>query len=125
MDNVSLGTLVGAAGVISALCAPIIALRSLQKSIRKEKEEEAAKILQAAKEADNAAKAELEAKIHELEGKLANLKESVEKDIEHLKETYNGEIRNLGEKIEELRSDLNQQHGHLVQLLTKLIEHRD
>lgn len=108
-------------------------LRSLAKSFRAERELEAAKTLQEAKEADSRLKTLLDNKrelvyqglnnnISKLEERLNALEESVAKDFEHVRETYNGEIRNLGDKIEDLRSDLRTQHGQLVSLLSEMIK---
>ena len=41
--------------------------------------------------------------------------------MEHLKETYKSEISFLGQKIEELRSEVHVQHGQLVALLRMMI----
>jgi hypothetical protein len=39
-------------------------------------------------------------------------------------ELYNAEIKVLGEKIENLRIDLQAQHANLVGLLTRLVDAR-
>jgi len=79
-------------------------------------------ILQAAKEEIALKEAVIEGKLREANQRIDSLEESVNKDLAHIRETYNGEIRNLGQKIEDLRSELRNQHGSLVQLLTKLID---
>jgi uncharacterized coiled-coil DUF342 family protein len=38
------------------------------------------------------------------------------------KDAYKGEIKNLGEKIESLRSQVQEQHNQLIGLLTKLVQ---
>lgn len=125
MDMSAYQTLIPAAVAISTVGGAWLTIRKIAKDAEKSKKDQAATILQMAKEADNAIKAKIEARVEAVEVQLLNLKESVQKDMDHLKETYNGEIRNLGEKIEGLRIELRDQHGNLVQLLTKLIENRD
>lgn len=113
------------AGAITAIGGAIFTIQKVFKNFRADKAEFKAEIIQEAKEDGAKAKLELEAKINALQVQLTTLKESVEKDLEHIRETYNGEIRNLGQKIEDLRVELRDQHGNLVQLLTKLIDNRD
>lgn len=131
--NIELSSLLVIIGAISTVVGAWIKIRSLAKDHRKERELEAAKILQAAKEAAFRVKAEVEAKrevqteqvnarIAALETRLDNLESSVAKDFAHVRETYNGEIRNLGDKIEDLRSELRSQHGQLVNLLSEMIK---
>lgn len=131
--SIELSTLLAMAGAISAIGGAWLTVRKVTKDLKKERDLEAAKILQEAKEAGAKMKAQMEAarakeineisaKITALEARLNNLEDSVIKDFSHMRETFNGEIRNLGEKIEDLRSDLNSQHGQLVALLTKMIE---
>ena len=98
-----------------------LTIKKIARDAKKSEKERAAEILQEAKEADTATRLKMEAKYHDLEMKVKNLESSVEKDIGHLKETYNNEIKNLGQKIEELRSELRNQHGQLVQLLTEMV----
>ena len=62
-----------------------------------------------------------EEKIAALETNLALLKDNVDKDIAHLKESYKSEIKFLGEKIQELRQEVHDQHGQLLAILMKLI----
>jgi hypothetical protein len=97
-------------------------LWGIASKIRKEREAEAAKTLAEARKADAVIKAEMESKIRLLEEKLKNIEHSVAQDFAHLKETYNGALANLAQKIEELRSELKNQHGNLVDLLTELIK---
>lgn len=134
--NLQLSSLVILAGSITTLGGAWLTIRKINNLHKKERETEAAKILQEAKENDNKIKAalesrreisynELDAKIDSLKVRLENLEDNVSKDFAHVRETYNGEIRNLGNKIEDLRSELRDQHGNLVQLLTKMIDNRD
>lgn len=111
-------------GLVIALSGLIYTWQKIAKEARKSRKEDAAAILQAAKEEDSLMKSKLEARIEKVDLQLKSLEFSVNKDIAHLKETYNTEIKNLGLKIEELRSELRSTHGQLVQLLTTLIEHK-
>jgi predicted nuclease with TOPRIM domain len=109
-------------GALIAIGTLVLTMQKIFINFKKEKEEQAAKILQQAKEEDALLKAKLEAKIEAFGVELKSLEVSVEKDMDHLRETYNNELKNLGSKIEELRSELRNQHGQLVQLLTKMID---
>lgn len=111
----------GALGIAIGVATLVVTLQKVFKNFRKEREEYAAKIIQMAKEDDQAIKARLEAKIEALSQKLDSLELSVNKDMDHLKETYTSEIKNLGEKIENLRDELRQQHSGLIELLSKIV----
>jgi hypothetical protein len=50
---------------------------------------------------------------------------SLSKDLDHVKESHNAELKNLGEKIEEVRSELRFQHTQILQLLTKMVDERE
>lgn len=124
------------AGAVSVLGGAWLTIRKLNSDYKKERDAESAKILQSAKEEVAKLKiewnsekslrtAETNGKIELVQNDLDGFKESVSKDFAHVRETYNGEIRNLGTKIEELRSELRNQHGQLVGLLTKMIDNRD
>jgi len=78
-------------------------------------------LLEIAKSYDHDLREDMENKLHEIEAKIITLKENVDKDLEHLKETYKSEIKYLGQKVEELRGEIHTQHGQLVALLTKMI----
>ena len=121
MEMLDLSTMIPLGGLI-ALATLVLTMQKISKNFKKDRDEHAAKILQAAKEEDSLIKAKLEARIEKVGAELKNLELNVNKDINHLKETYNGEIRNLGLKIEDLRSELKNQHGQLVQLLSEMIK---
>lgn len=122
MDVSNFNALVPAAGIITTIGGAYMTVRKIARDAEKRKKEQVAEILHAAKEEDALVVAKLEAKIIALQTELSNLEANVNKDMDHLRETYNGEIRVLGEKIEDLRSDLKNQHGQLVQLLTEMIK---
>lgn len=133
---IELSTILTLAGAVITVGTAWMTIRKINKDLKKERELEAAKILQEAKEAtdrvqleletkNEAAFLELENKIGQVKKEVDNFKQNVDKDLQHIRETYNGEIRNLGQKIEELRSELRNQHGQLVGLLTKMIDSKD
>jgi len=124
MEITEYAQIIPAAGTFVILGTAWLTYRKIAKDAAKAKKEDAAAILHAAKEEDALMRIRLEAKIESLRRDLGNLEENIQKDMEHLKETYNGELRNLGAKIEDLRSDLKNQHGQLVQLLTEMIKKR-
>lgn len=134
--GITFSSLIILSGAITTIGGAWLTVRKLSKDFRKERDLEAAKILQDAKEAVGKLKAafeskrevtiqEINSKFNALEVRLENLEDSVAKDFAHVRETYNGEIRNLGDKIEDLRSELRSQHGQLVTLLGKMIDNRD
>jgi uncharacterized protein YPO0396 len=125
MDITGYEMLVPLAGLITAIGTAIYTVQKVSKNFKSDKKDFKAEILQDAKEEDAKHRLELDNKINALQVELNNLRENVEKDMDHIRETYNGEIRNLGQKIEDLRSELRNQHGQLVQLLTKMIDNRD
>jgi len=114
--------LLSLAGAITAIGGAWLTVRKVANDLRKDKKEHAAEILQSAKEEMALKERDLNLKISEINTKHEALEKSVEKDLAHMRETYNGEIRNLGQKIEDLRSELRNQHTQMVQLLTKMID---
>lgn len=112
-------------GTLTVFTGLIISWQKIARTSKRSKELQAAKILQEAKEADVLLKTQLEARIEKLESKVENLEENINKDMAHLKETYTAEIKVLGEKIEQLRDELRNQHSQMVTLLSKLIESKD
>jgi hypothetical protein len=109
-------------GAIIALSGLIYTWQKIAREARKSRKEDAAAILQAAKEEDSLIKAKLEARIEKVDAQLQNLELSINKDMAHLRETYSNEIKNLGLKIEILREELRTTHGQLISLLTTLID---
>lgn len=135
-SSIEISTILAIAGAITAVGGAWLTIRKIAKDFRRERELEKAQILHQTKEelnkfkleskAERATKiAEIDASIDRVQSELNAHKESVEKDLQHMRETYNGEIRNLGQKIEDLRTELRTQHGQLVGLLTKMIEPKD
>jgi len=109
-------------GGIAAVATAVVTVQKVLKNLKKAHELHNAKILQAAKEDLSVAKIKLEARIEALEHSLVALKEGVSRDIAHVKETHSNELKNLGEKIGEIRQELRDQHAQILQLLTALID---
>lgn len=110
------------AGAFSVIGGAWLTVRKIAKDSETQKKEQAASILKAASEEIALKEQALQAKLTALDTRIETLEVSVEKDLQHMRETYNSEIRNLGQKIEDLRSELRNQHTQMVQLLTKMIE---
>lgn len=117
------------AGAVTAIGGSWLTVRKIQKDAETSREKHESVIL--AKSQAQVDKAMHERKLiqKEFEGRLSEIeqdmvahKAAVEKDFAHVRETYNGEIRNLGQKIEDLRSELRNQHTQMVTLLTKMID---
>lgn len=123
MDNYQ--NIIALSSAIITIGGAWLTVRKIAKDAAKSRKEHEAAILQQAKEEDQLIRVDIEAKIKAIKIDLKNLEANVNKDMNHLKETYNGEIRNLGQKIEELRSELKNQHGQLVGLLTEMIKQRN
>lgn len=117
-------TLIPIAGAITTIGGAYLTMRQIVKNANKDKELEKHKILQEAKDDVLMVKNKLESRIESLKAELKHLEANVEREFLHVRETYNSEIRNLGEKIEELRTELREQHKQMVALLTKMVESR-
>jgi glycerol-3-phosphate dehydrogenase len=114
--------IVTVAGAISVVGGAWLTVRKIAKNAEEEKKRHAAEILQIAKEEIAEKEKAIEAKLAALSTQIETLESSVDKDLQHMRETYNSEIRNLGQKIEDLRGELRSQHTQMVQLLTTMIE---
>lgn len=111
-------------GTMIAIGTLILTIQKILRNLKKSKSEHSARILQAAKEEDNQLRIQLESKIELIRSHVENLEANINKDMGHLKETYTSEIKNLGEKIENLRDELRQQHSGLIELLSKIVGKR-
>lgn len=117
-------TLLPLAATVTTLGGAYLTIRKIAKDRDKSKKEQEKEFLSKAKEEDSLLKAKLEARIESIKAQLSNLEFNVNKDVTHLKETYGSELKNLGEKIENLRTELSNQHSSLLTLLTKLIDNQ-
>jgi len=118
-------TMIGiAAGVVTAVGGVYTGYRHISLSIKIKKEREREAILAHAKAELDLVEAKLNEKIKSLEIEIEAQKENINKDLGHLREVYNAEIKVLADKIDDLRNDLASQHSSMVALLTKLVSSR-
>lgn len=123
MDGFILGSVLAALGTIATVT---LAFSKLKKNFKEEIGEEIdAKIELAIQRAHSIAKSDLDlfkAKIEVLDKSIENMDQKFQREVEHIKETYNSEIRNLGGKIEELRSEVRHHHNQLIGLLSEMVK---
>lgn len=110
------------AAVITAVGGLYTAGRRVIAHSKKKSEQYREGILKQANDEMGKVKTELTEKIKSIETELENHKVNISKDLGFLKQTYSTEIKNLGDKIETVREQLNTQHAQLVALLTRLID---
>jgi hypothetical protein len=111
----------GAGGAITACGGLWAGYRHIRYGIADKKERYRAAIIAEAKEEMAKVEAKMSVRINNLEAELSNQKDNMVRDLGHMKEVYNAEIKVLGEKIDSLRSDLQDQHQSMVNLLTRLV----
>lgn len=112
----------GLGGAVTAVGGLYAFGKRLIANSKRKKEEHKQAILEQAKEEAQKIVNSLEDKVKKLEVEFRAQEMSISKDLSHFKETYNNELKVLGEKIESLRQDISQQHQALVGLLTKLVD---
>lgn len=120
--------LIHLAVTISTIAGAIVAIQKVIKNSRvernasvEEKEKESEKILTQAREEMQLIKLQFEAEVKALKVDLKSLESGTLKDIQYIKESQESEIKNLGEKIQDLRDQLNSHHTQILSLLEKLI----
>ena len=116
--------LASSAAAITAFSSVWVGLRHIKYSIQSKRDKECQAILDRANEELDKVEAKLGEKIRLLQEELKTHKENLDKDMNHMREIYDGELKNLGNKIDELRKDLSDQHSSMVALLTRLVETR-
>jgi len=117
-----LPTLLGtSAGAVTALSGIYAAYRHVRYGIQTKKDKERQDLLDKANEELAKVETKLREKISSLEQEFETHKTNLAKDLDYMKASYNAEVKILGEKIEDLRQDLNSQHSQMVALLTKLV----
>lgn len=109
---------------LSTLVGLYLSVAKIKAGFKKELEEETAKAIEYARDSAKNDIALLKTQIDGISKEINRLEDSFQKDVTHIRETYNNEIRNLGHKIEELREEVRGQHSQLVTLLTKLVSDR-
>lgn len=115
-------TLEAMAAIITAIGGIYTAIRKWVKHAETKRQQYKDDILNQARSEAEKIRQELEDKIQKLEVEVETQKQNIYKDLGYLKESHNTEIRNLSEKIENLREDLKVQHTSILSLLTKLID---
>lgn len=113
-----------AGGTITAVGGAYSLIRHMFYAAKSKKEQYKQDILKEAKEELSKVELSLNERIKSLEIELDNHKDNISKDLEHMREVYNAEIKVLGSKIDDLRQDLQAQHSSMVALLTKLVNSR-
>lgn len=121
MQSQLLGPVIVALATILGL---FLSVYKLKRGFKDELESETSKAIQNAKDMAESDVKLLKLQIDNLSKEINRLDESFQKDVAHIRETYNSEIRNLGVKIEDLREEVRTQHSQLVTLLTKLVSER-
>ncbi len=111
-------------GALAAILGAAATFSKLKASFREELREETDKAIEYARDAARNDVELLKVQVENLSKEINRLEDSFQKDVAHIRETYNNEIRNLGNKIEELREEVRGQHSQLVTLLTKLVSNR-
>jgi len=122
--TISNDTIVAATGAIAALGTVWAIIQGISHGLKRRKAAYRQAIIDEAKAEMELVKLLLEEKIRKLEVELETQKQSVQREMAHMGELYNAEIKVLGEKIENLRIDLQAQHANLVGLLTRLVDAR-
>lgn len=112
----------GIGGLVTAITGIYAFFKVLVKSHKAKKELHRKSILKEAKEEAQKIVNLLEDKVKKLEVELRAQEMSISKDLDHFKQTYSNELKNLGEKIEMLRADVAQANSSIVGLLTKLVD---
>jgi len=111
----------GAGGAITAVGGLWAGWRHVRYGMADKKEKYKAAIVAEAREEMAKIESKMNVRINSLEVELSNQKDNMVRDLGHMKEVYNAEIKTLGEKIDALRSDLQDQHQSMVNLLTRLV----
>jgi hypothetical protein len=131
--NITLTSIVGAAVAVGTIAGSYIKIRKIFADREKYQHLQRALILQEAKEADAQLKAAIDARrevlyqeitsrIKAVETRIDNVEEAVNKEISHIRDSYNSEIRFLGSKIEELKDEVRTSLSQVVILVSKLID---
>lgn len=118
-DTALIGQVLIALGSIASV---FLSAQKIIKDIKKEKEEENEKLLKRAMDEIENQKEMLDLKIDVCFEEVDALKEVVEKDMENLKSIYSNEIKNLSEKVKELREEVKAQNAQIITLLTKMLD---
>jgi polyhydroxyalkanoate synthesis regulator phasin len=121
MEIQDLQIVIPAASAATALAGVAGAWFKAKKDIKAE----IAKDIQALKDHYKAEHEKVDLRLDAVRNEILGLEKKVERDIEHVRMTYNSEVRNLTEKVEGLREEVRQHHGQLLGLLAKLVSSED
>lgn len=118
-DTALIGQVLIALGSIASV---FISAQKIINDIKKQKEEENEKLLKRAMDEIENQKEMIDLKIDVCFEEVDALKQLVEKDMENLKNIYSNEIKNLSEKVRELREEVKSQNTQIITLLTKMLD---
>jgi hypothetical protein len=118
MEAQILGTVLTALGSIAGLWLTFI---QIKKKVAEEFQSKVNSAIDTAAKAGEHQADLLRRELELLDGKIQSLESSFAKDVEHIKSTYNNEIKNLAERIDVLRDEVRGQHSQLVGILTKML----
>lgn len=117
-DSAMIGQMIIALGSIASV---FLTAQKLVKHLKSEKEKEIEQVLEKAMAELQKEKTLLDMKIQACFDENERLRESLEKEIEFTRTSYEIEVRNLGEKIESLKEEVRSQNTQILNLLSKLI----
>ena len=117
-DSAMIGQMIIALGSIASV---FLTAQKLVKHLKSEKEKEIEQVLDKAMAELQKEKTLLEMKIQACFDENERLRESLEKEIEFTRTSYEIEITNLGDKIESLKEEVRSQNTQILNLLSKLI----
>lgn len=117
-DSAMIGQMIIALGSIASV---FLTAQKLVKHLKSEKEKEIEQVLEKAMAELQKEKTLLEMKIQACFDENERLRESLEKEIEFTRTSYEIEIKNLGDKIESLKEEVRSQNTQILNLLSKLI----
>ncbi len=123
--TIDVSTAVGIlAGAVTAFGGLYTGVRALLAASRRRKAEYRQAILDEAQIEMDKIEASMQEQVRALAMELETQKSSVARDMDHMREIYNSELKVLGQKIDDLKQDLAAQHSSMVALLTKLVDSR-
>lgn len=118
MEVVALGSVISALAILGGLA---VTLSKLKKSFKDEVSSETELAIEKAHKLAKGDLVQFQANLEKLEFKIDAMHTQFDSEIEHIKSTYNSEIRHLGEKLEELRSEVRHHHSQIIELLSKIL----
>lgn len=117
-DSALIGQIIISLGSIASV---FLTAQKLIRHLKSEKEKEIEQVLEKAMAELQKEKTLLEMKIQACFDENERLRESLEKEIEFTRSSYEMEVKNLGEKIESLKEEVRSQNTQILNLLAKLI----